>query len=294
MTKPYYYDRVQLGGPTRRRSHRLLWTLLAAAFIILGALLAQPAHATETGGEGLVRGTCPNLTGWPDREDEVYPKVTAGGLEFGDKTNIHHAIAPLDLADVRPGSFTATGPADDQLLMKLETDTPYATIVVTSDGKFWSSKIPADQPGGQSHPVAAAVDLVGLAALPGKTLTANTHVVTVGLGVGNGPGAGRLVSSVTFHGHRYDLTCEPTPSSSSPSPASSSASPKPSKTSGTPKPHGSSSSPGAGAVAGGSNGGALAITGSSTDLIVGLGAVAMALGGVALFAVRRRRTRFIP
>lgn len=254
--------------------------LIAAAVIVGALLISAPAHAAETS-PALARTACPNLTDWPDRDDEVYPEITTGGLKFGDKTNIHRAVTPLDLADVRAGSFEATGPADGALLMKLETDTPYATIVVTSDGKFWSSKIPADQAGGQDLPVAAAVDLVGLPALPGKTLTASTHVVSAGVGVGNGPGAGRVVSSLTFHGHTYDLTCKAaTTSSASPTATASHTSKPPVKTTGA------SPSPSRSTVAG-----ALAITGPPTGLYVA-GGVGLLLVGAVLLLARSRRTRF--
>lgn len=268
-------------------------TIIALAAVAAGTILGvgwvSPAQATDTA--TIVKGTCPNLAAWPDREDEVFPAITADGLVFGDKTNIHHPIAALDLADVRAGSFTASGPADDQLLMKLETDTPYATIVVTADGKFWSSKIPAGDPGGQSHPVDTAVDLVGLAALPGKTLTASTHVVTVGVGVGNGDGAGRLVSSVTFHGHTYDLTCHP----ASPSPSTSTSHTAAPTTKPTVRPTSPSTSHAA-AVGGHTTdptgGGALAITGINAWQVAAAGVGLLAFGGAVFLALRRRRWTF--
>lgn len=286
----YYRDRVPFGGPTKPKTGHRLWPwLLGAALIVLGALLAKPAHATETWGAG-----CGNLTGWHVNGDEDgsdpkqgdrHPEVTAEGLKFSGSQLIHHATS-LPIADLKPGTYTASpAPSLDSFFsveVLNDNGTGYATLRWNTTTSKWDMTT-----GGQQY---SDADPAALVADHAK----GTTVVSFGVGYVNTPndGTATVVSSVSFAGKTYDLTCAPKPSGSS-----SSATPKPTatKTSATPKPH-SSSSTAAGAVAGGSDGGALAITGPSTGLLVGGGVLLLVLGGLlaALVSARRHRTRFIP
>lgn len=253
--------------------------LIAAA--LLGATVATPAMATP---DVPVRALCDKA--WYVNPDEAAqkPEQTDDGLLFDGPKLIHHATRPLDLADVRAGTFTTKGDVTGRRpLFSMETDTPYATINVTGDGKFWSSKIAAGDTGGQSHPVDHAADLVGLPTIPGKTpLTSSTHVVTFGVGYANDTGNKALVTSVSFHGTTYGLGCTPKPE------ATPTATPKPT----VPPTRKPAPRPSTSAVAAGAGEPSLPVTGPSGSLFVGVGA-GVVLAGVALFIVgRRRRNRF--
>jgi len=91
------------------------------------------------------------------------------------------------------------------------------------------------------------------------------------------------VSSITFAGETYDLTCKV---QESPSP---SASP-----SATGKPTAAPASPGAGAGAagGGKAEASLPVTGASVPVLGGVAALLLVGGGAAVLLARRRRTRF--
>jgi hypothetical protein len=285
VSKPYYYDRVELGRP-EPRSRRRVWLWIAAAAVILGAFLA-PATAHATDAAAPVWGTCPNLHDWYVNPDETaqQPEATADGLHFTGKDLIHHKTS-LALTDVRAGTFEADGTAD-KLVMKYETDSPYTTIVQTPDGKFWSSHISSGK-GSQDQPVASPHDLIGIPQRGASGgLTEDTRVVSFGPGYWTESGE-TVVDAVEFHGVTYDLTCKPA--------ASSSASPKPSKTSGSPKPSVSHTAAAGGAAGGGSTGtGALAVTGPNGWLLggIGFGLLVLGVGGIVV-AQRRRRMRFIP
>jgi len=196
--------------------------LLAVAAGLGLALMGAPAYATETDAHAVKNSEkCPNASGWytnPDEGDDV-PTQKADGFLFEGKDLIHRSVTPQDLADVKAGSFVAVGTAD-KVVFKMETTAPYSTIVQTPDGKFWSSKVPAGK-GSQSAPVAHVIDLTDadVVALPGKTYTGATKVVTFGVGYWTESGS-TLVKSISFHGHTHALSCKPvaSPSTSSSSP----------------------------------------------------------------------------
>jgi hypothetical protein len=271
---------------------------LTAALAAVVLALAIPGTAQAT--EGTAIDAC--VPGWyvnPDETDNK-PEATEAGLKFEGKDLAHHEHRPLDLADVRAGSFVADGDAG-KLFMKLETTAPYSTIVVTGEGTFWSTAMTYDQEGGQGKPVAKVSDLVGKPTKPGKpALTADTKVVTFGVGYATEAGS-TVVSSIRFHGTTYDVTCKPEPTptptvsaspSVSPSP-STSASVSPSATASvTATPTGSASAspttvPG---NAGGEPG--LPVTGPALKVGVGVGLILLATGAVFVFFSRRRRNRF--
>jgi hypothetical protein len=271
---------------------------LTAALAAVVLALAIPGTAQAT--EGTAIDAC--VPGWyvnPDETDNK-PTSTEAGLKFEGKDLAHHEHRPLDLADVRAGSFEADGDAG-KLFMKLETTAPYSTIVVTGEGTFWSTAMTYDQEGGQGKPVAKVADLVGKPTKPGKpALTADTKVVTFGVGYATEAGS-TVVSSIRFHGTTYRLTCkpEPTPTPSvstspsvSPSP-SVSASVSPSATaSATVTPTGSTTaSP---ATVPGNAGGepGLPVTGPGVAVAIGVGVGLLALGVAAVLGVRRGRRHF--
>ena len=250
------------------------------------ALAATPAQATPPGVP--VPSDC--LTGWYVNPDEaaLLPKQTPEGLLFDGPGLVHHTVEPLALKDVTAGTIKADVKTGVAPLFKMETSDKYSTINVTADGKFWSSKIDAVEPGGQNKPVDKASDLIG----KWTGYTDTTKVVTIGAGYGNDPGNTATVSALTFGGKTYDLTCKPGGGGSSSASTSASASASASA-SVTPS---SSGSPTAGPVtttsAAARGGASLPITGPGVGVIaVGAGAL-LAAGGVLFVLARRRKTTF--
>lgn len=151
-----------------------------------------------------------DLQNWHVNADEtdVEPAVTTAGLVFTSKDLIHHATN-MSLADVRAESFVANGDAD-KVVAKFETDSPYTSIIQTPDGKYWSSHI-ASGTGSQSAPVDTVADLIGIPATNASGgLTVDTKVVSFGVGYWTVLGT-TTVSSITFHGTKYDTKCEAAP-----------------------------------------------------------------------------------
>lgn len=278
---------------TRNLRHGLAM-LAALALIFTGVFIiaSQGAYATTTPGPSFA--TCPNLAGWyanPDEQDQL-PTPTVDGLKFEGKDLIHHATSGIDLADMDhvTASFVATTPG--KVVFKVETSAPYSTIITNADGKVWSTAMTYDQEGGQGHPVAHYSDLIGKPTKPGKAqFDSASKVVTFGAGYWVEEGS-TVVSSISFHGTTYPLTCKPVVESSSPAPHSSSISPAPVKTSAKPHTSSSSAHPGGAAGTGSGSGGALAITGPPVGLIVGGAVSLLILGGAAWFVGRRRKTTF--
>lgn len=266
---------------------RTLVALFAAVVLTgLGLTLASPAHATDAGPSWA---SCKNLANFYDNEDEQQRKPTPAedGLTFENDQLVHHAVA-MDLKDVKPGAYVAS-PApslDDFFSIEVySTADPhgYATLRYEQTGPHageWNI-------GGTSE---YNTDPVKLAKENGRS----TNVVSFGVGYVATPATGSktVVSSVTFHGVTYDLTCKP---DVKPSASSSSPTPKPSTTSS--KPHASAShsatqAAGVGGTGSGTDGGALAITGIDAWQIVVGGVGMLAFGGLAYMLARRRRVRF--
>lgn len=271
----------------------------AAAMLAAGlVLMMSPAPAMATNWGVPVTGSerCSNAAGWYVNPDEaaLAPVQKDLGFLFDGPSLVHHETGPLDLADVRAGSFTGTLKGGVLPLFKMETSNPYTTINVTADGKFWATAMLPGDEGGMNHPVATAAALVGLPTKPGKPqLTSDTKVTTFGIGYATDTGNTYLAKTITFRGVTYALSCLPTLSASPVRPGK----PEPTATTGprptkpapvTPGPRPSTSSTPVPPVGGGSGGTAeLAMTGAPAGLLIG-GGVAMIVIGAALLVIGLR------
>jgi hypothetical protein len=263
-------------------------SILAGVFLIA----SQGAYASSTPGPSFA--TCDNLKGWyanPDEQDQL-PAPTEDGLKFTDKNLIHHATSGIDLADMDHVTTSFVATTAGKVVFKVETSAPYSTIITNADGKVWSTAMTYDQEGGQGHPVAHYSDLVGEPTKPGKApFTSASMVVTFGVGYWVEEGS-TVVSSISFHGTTYPLTCVQHTATAPVSSASTSTKPV---HSGVPSHAVSSTSHAAGALTGGGTSGtgsALAITGPPVGFIAGGAAVLLAAGGALIYGTRRRRTTF--
>lgn len=271
----YYAKRTRI--VTYRKNFLVALIALLGTVAGVSLLFAFPvkAHAAPAGPSFA---TCPNLKGWYVNDDETAqtPTPTVDGLLFAGKDLIHHATAPIDLADMDKVTTGYSSTNSGKVVFKVETSAPYSTIVTQPDGQLWSTAMTYDQQGGQGHPVAKYSELVGLDTKPGKAhFTADSAVVTFGVGYWTEDGTS-TVTAVDFHGKTYPLDCKPaaTPSSSASNPHHVSTPPnRPAN-----GPQGTS---------GGT--GALAITGPSGWFIGALAVGLAAAGGVLLIAARRRR-----
>ena len=171
------------------------------------ATVASPA-AAETSGNHQVQSDC--NTGWytnPDEGDRL-PEQMEGGFKFEDADLVHHA-ADLKLGDLEPGSFTASPQPDQPSFFSVEvrdeSTGAYGTLRWT--GSTWTLTTNVDT---FSH--AEPADFIGTDTKWGE-LTDAARVFSFGVGyTANPPGTVvTVVSSVTFAGNTYDLTCEPKP-----------------------------------------------------------------------------------
>jgi hypothetical protein len=263
--------------------HALAALIVSGLLATVGLALAAPAQASETAPAA----QCPmpkDFYGNPDEQGNL-PTPLYVGLFFEGKDLIHHATAPIDLADMDHVGVGFTSPDNpDKVLFKVETSAPYSTIITNPDGKLWSTAMSYDQEGGQGHPVAKYSGLVGKDTKPGKAkFSADSKVVTFGVGYAVEDGTA-IVSSISFHGKDYDLTCKP--------PVSHTSAPAATPSSSTPKPHTSTShvaGAGTGVQGGSGSTGALAITGLNVWAVTGVGVGIVAVGGALLAALTARR-----
>lgn len=279
--------------------NRILAVALMAVFGLFG-LSAVPAQATPASDNPCkVEGFYVN----PDEKD-YEPTRTEAGFLFEGKDLIHHATS-LDFPDVKTNTLSFKATVDGKVQGKMETSNPYSTINQNLDGKFWSTAMLNDQEGGQNKPVDNVADLIGKDVKPGKVKYSDiSKVVSFGVGYVVETGS-TTVTSITFHGTKYDFTCkiEPSPTTSptvkpttsptvtaSPTHSSPSATPTSVPTTTSPAPEPSTTTDVAMTPAGNNtDGGDLPVTGSTlipTAVLIGF---AMVAGGGALFYVTRRR-----
>jgi hypothetical protein len=251
---------------------KLLVTMIAAGAItaVAPAAYASPQTSNTTG-----HATC--NADWYVNPDEsaLKPKQLPPGLLFDGPSLIHHKTSGYTLKNVPAnGGFTAHVYAGAEPLFKMETSNPYSTINKSATGKWWSSKIAASSPGGQSDPVDSPADLIGK-----YTYTETTTVTSFGVGYGNDTGNKALVTSVSFGGHVYQLACRPH-QSPTPTPTPSETPTAPSGNDGESTPTGMPS--GAPETGDGTNGG------SNTGLMAAGGLVCLLGAGGGLVLWRRR------
>jgi hypothetical protein len=180
---------------------------IIAISVTVGAVMAVAPVAyasTHTAGGG---GSAKCNADWYVNPDEtaLKPKQLPQGLLFDGPSLIHHKSSAYTLKNVPTnGAFAAHVYAGARPLFKMETSNPYSTINKSATGKWWSSKIAASDPGGQSDPVDSPADLIGK-----FTYTEATTVASFGVGYGNDTGNKALVVAVSFGGHVYRLSCRP-------------------------------------------------------------------------------------
>lgn len=250
--------------------------IVAAVSLFAGLALAVTPSTAHADSSAPVWGTCPNLKSFYANEDEQdrLPAVTTDGLRFSGDQLVHHAVA-IDLKDVHPGSYAAT-PAPSLV------DFFSVEVYSTADPHGYATlRYEAAGPEAGKWNIGGTgfydTDAVRLATGHNRS----TNVVSFGVGYVATPadGTATVVSSITFHGVTYPLSCKPavTPSATPSATHSASHSSSPHA---TPDPTSSAAT------------GALAITGPNGWM---LGAVAVSLsglGGALLFVSRRRRTHF--
>lgn len=234
--------------------------LAAVTVATLGTVaVASPASAAPE--PIFVESEC--LTDWyvnPD-EGDLLPTQLVEGLEFDGPSLVHHLIdPPFPVASLGNGTFEADVTEGVAPLFKVETTSPYSTLNYVGSGLWWSSKITAGQVGGQGNAQTPAV-LAGLA-----PYTPQTTVFSFGVGYANDQGNAAVVSTITFGGTTYDLTCEPEPTTTE----TSTQATDPATTT-------------TAAVTA-----TLPVTGASTTGVVLTGAV-LIVGGVALLVAMRKR-----
>lgn len=262
-------------------NRKILAFAAALAGISLGfSLAAHPAQANETPAFQTQAPTCTMPSGWYANSDEQnrLPEPVPGGLEFSGSDLIHHAAATT-VETLNHGTFTASPAPDQPSFFSVEvygTDGGYGTLRWNTTTSKWNLVT-----GGQFY---ENTDPAALADMP--PVHRSHKVVSFGVGYTlNPPGTvTTTVSSVTFAGKTYDLTCH-------------TATPTPTKTPTTPptSPRGTPTSEPTGAPTTSATAtGALAITGPNLPKMIGVGLIVITLGLLAVFAVQRRKTHFRP
>lgn len=236
------------------------------------------AQAATNDNKIFVKSEC--VRGWYVNADEgdLLPEQVDKGFLFDGPSLVHHSTNFTLSTLPTDGVFVADVQAGVAPLFKLETAPPaYSTINKTAAGKWWSSKIAAGDPGGQSNPVNTPGDLVGK-----WSYVADTKIFSFGVGYANDAGNKAVVSSITFNETTYDLTCCPEPE---PTP-SATVSPSPSVTATA----AATASPTATAVIEATAVAVmLPVTGSGLTPLVLVGIGLVVLGGAMLLLIRRRQ-----
>lgn len=146
---------------------------------------------------------CPNLADWDVNDDEAArrPEPTVDGLKFEPADLIHHPISGVTTDTITPGTYVASTPPGQPSFFSVEVYSgpgTYGTLRWIPSTNKWSMVVSGNY---FEHPSAnAVVDHFG-----------KSHTV-VSFGVGftlNPPGTvTTTVSSVTFNGTTYPLTCK--------------------------------------------------------------------------------------
>lgn len=147
---------------------------------------------------------CPNLAGRSVNPDETprEPEPTVAGLKFEPADLIHHGITGVTTDTLTPGTYVASPAPDQPSFFSVEvyggTAGSYGTLRWNPSNNKWSMVAN----GGTFYEDANATAVVTAA---GKSKT----VVSFGVGYTlNPPGTvTTTVSSVTFNGTTYSLTC---------------------------------------------------------------------------------------
>ena len=265
-------------------------TRLAAALAGLGlalaaglvAVAAPAANATES---GLSFATCANLEGWYVNGDETdrRPTATEAGLKFEGDDLIHHQITGVTVDNLTPGTFEASPDPDQPSFFSVEVwdsdRSGYATLRWNTETDEWNMVRE-----GQLYAHDNPAELVKL------TDPDRSHTVR-SFGVGytkNPPGTvATVVSSVTFNGQVYDLTCpatDPEPTQTATPGPGGTATPEPTQTA-TPGPVGTATPEPTQSAAPLPT---LPVTGS-TPLWFALAGLAALGSGALLFVLARRR-----
>ncbi len=263
---------------------KAMWVALAtlvgayAAFALMAPAGATPAPGTPT------FETCANLKGWYVNPDETSrrPTPTADGLKFEKNQLVHHG-ATGSIEGLKPGSYTlAAGSAspDQPSFFSVEVrnadGSGYATLRWNSTTDKWNMVA-----SGQLFEHANPAELVKM-----TTPHKSSFLLSFGVGYTNSPPGTKtaVVKSVTFKGTNYPLTCPPAPSQSGSASASASKSASPSAS--------ASASASASSSAPVTAPASLPVTGSKVPLILGTGALLVAVGAGGVFLSRRKRVRF--
>lgn len=235
-------------------------TIAVLVGVMFSLFIALPASATEND-PVMVVSDC--LTDWyvnPDEggadenQGDRRPEQTETGLLFSGNMLVHHA--PEDdilLADLEPGTFVADPAPSLNSFFSVEVGAPgYATL--RWDGTKWNV-------GGTDNYSDDPSTFVGV-----KGLTAESHVLSFGVGYVNTPNNGTetTVSSVTFADVTYDLTCAPEPT---PTPEPTTEDPTPTETADV---------------------ATLPVTGPSTTGLVIVGSGVILIGASLILLARRR------
>jgi LPXTG-motif cell wall-anchored protein len=175
---------------------RLALGLVAATIGLTGLV------ATSTAAQATTAPPC--NASWYVNPDEtaLKPVQEKTGFLFNGPSLIHHATSGLLSNAATDGSFVATVKTGVAPLFKFETSKPYSTINKTSAGLYWSSKIASGE-GSQALPVT----LAKLATL--APYTAETVLISFGVGYANDTGNTALVVSLTYGGQVYLFSCKP-------------------------------------------------------------------------------------
>lgn len=235
--------------------------------VVFSLFLVLPAHAMENQSIPVVS-DC--LQGWyvnPDEggadenQGDRRPTSTEDGLVFVGNQLVHHSPgADILLGDLKPGTFVADPAPSLETFFSVEVGGPgYATLRWSPTRNMWNV-------GGTDIWNADPSTFVGT-----KNLSAESHVLSFGVGYVNTPNNGTetTVSSVTFAGNTYDLTCKP---QDKPAPTETETTTPP-----APDPSSSSEVP------------TLPVTGAPVGDVLTAGLVLVAAGIGALWYSRRRQ-----